>query len=66
VAELEVGKEISMKPRDFFVNAKEIITKTESSDPIGVDYCIQDLEELIEAWRSEWDDKPRNAFDRQT
>jgi len=55
-----------MKPRDFFVNAKEIITKTESSDPIGVDYCIQDLEELIEAWRSEWDDKPRNAFDRQT
>ena len=50
-----------MEPQEFFTKVKAILDSTKGSDPIGVDYFIQDTEDLIEQWREE-DDHERKLF----
>ena len=42
-----------MEPKEFFVKVEASLGMTKSDDPIGVDYFIQDIEELIEKWHEE-------------
>lgn len=42
-----------MEPSEFFAKVELILGPTKGSDPIGVDYFIQDMEELIEQWQEE-------------
>ena len=48
-----------MEPKEFFEQTKEALDKTKGDDPVGVDYFIQDIEELIEKWHEE-DNHERN------
>lgn len=44
-----------MEAQEFFAKVELILGPTKSDDPIGVDYFIQDIEELIEQWHEEDD-----------
>ena len=44
-----------MEPREFFNKVEIILGSTKSNDPIGVDYFIGDIHELIEKWEEEDD-----------
>jgi len=44
-----------MDPKDFFEKVEKSLRGTKGDDPIGVDYFITDIEELIEQWQEEDD-----------
>lgn len=50
-----------MYPKEFFEKAEKILVSTKGSDPIGVDYFIQDMEDLFGQWDEE-DNHERNLF----
>ena len=37
-----------MEPKEFFAKVESILNSTKGDDPIGVDYFIGDIEELID------------------
>ena len=42
-----------MEPKEFFEEVEKSLRGTKGNDPIGVDYFIQDMDELFEKWHEE-------------
>ena len=42
-----------MEANEFFEKVESSLSETKGNDPIGVDYFIEDIEELIGKWHEE-------------